>query len=1432
MKNNEFINEFRRTNIILLIFAITVSFVTLSYGQYTNAYTIGWENSETNWGGSNTSSRAVVTTDVYSGTSAMYGTGNSGNGRRFTSPAITTDANTTYYAIYWVKSSLASTFGTGWGAAAGSYPTNLTANIWTRVTSEYHQGTSASTKTLNPTWTLTANTTLLVDNVIVYKVLTSSAVGVDVTKPGNVTSATGTNTGGLSWLNGSDSGTGATGIQNTLIFKRTAGSNNSNDLIVKDQSPYAASNVVGNWTIQSISVPPSATSYNTGTFNVGDEYAIVHRDLAYNYSVPVYVAITSGCTPDDQTITSATSVCANSTGNTASVPVSAGGSYAWSITGGTISSGSGTNSITYTAGASGNVVLNCIVTTSGGCASAGGQNKTITINPATTISSQSTATQTKFAGESFNPMTVTASGTGTLSYQWKSSDDNATNTPGDDVNVGTNSNSFTPSSASAGTKYYYCVVTGDCGTATSAVSGAIITNNIVPTVALTSGSNSTSVNVNAAMTSAVYTYSYVGDDANVSAEWYTDGTYLSTTSAPSGLSITRNAEANTVTVSGTPTNGVYGTLYYKIIVNETNGNYIEGTITVNVPTPTVTFTSAAGTNAQTRKAGSAITNITYTVTNASGATVSGLPTGLSGSYDNGTFTISGTIDNAATLGTANYTVAATPYTGFGGGGVTASGSVVVKSATAKEICYLVVSGVSANDTQIYPNLNSNTNYIVTLRNVVSPAPAPSVYDTYDLIILTEIVQGDHVEALALKNVNKPILSFKAFTYTSPGRWAWGTPNNGRQLVTGTVTIKQPNHPIFSGISLNNGTLDVLTGMNGTSNGIQVVDVTVSGGITVATAPKTTPFDMATAIHDVPGSVRGAGITSRYILIPIANANYNQVTANGLTLINNAINYLINGEQYVAEPIHFRSRATGNWASTTLWDSSPDNTHWGQHVEAPTSNSANSVAIQSGHTITVAANASASALNVKPTANLTINAVNTLTVTGNITLESSTVGTGTLINNGTLTVSGTASVQQHLTSGRNWYFASPVSNATSNVIKGTAGNQLWERNVAGNSWSEIAGTTADLTPARGYIAKVAQTGVVTFTGTLNNGQVQYPIIRHGVNSGQFHLVGNPYASYLDWQSVVTANPNVMSTMWFRTTTATNAYMFATVLMSDGIPIVAAPNASTTVTKFIPPMQGFWVRINDGVTEGINFTVNNTMRSHADQSGNRFKAPATQHQLLRLEISNGTNNDEAVLYFSGNASDAFDRYDSPKMFNNNAAIPEIYTRAGNERLVINGMNGYNFNTMIALGFNTGQVGSFTIRASQLDNFDNDTQVYLFDKSSNTQFNLSAGEAYSFSADATSTEDRFAVMFKSASGTSSVDANVASGMYLSGDNGRLTLQLNTAIDNAKVTVFAASGQSIHLQAVSAPVTVLNKTLSAGVYLVKVENAGRTTVLRTVLK
>jgi hypothetical protein len=85
-------------------------------------------------------------------------------------------------------------------------------------------------------------------------------------------------------------------------------------------------------------------------------------------------------------ITTSANVSAGATGLTASVQAQANSSYAWTITNGAITAGGGTNTITFTAGTSGSVLLSCTVSNAAGTASTPG-TATLTVVPLPTISS-------------------------------------------------------------------------------------------------------------------------------------------------------------------------------------------------------------------------------------------------------------------------------------------------------------------------------------------------------------------------------------------------------------------------------------------------------------------------------------------------------------------------------------------------------------------------------------------------------------------------------------------------------------------------------------------------------------------------------------------------------------------------------------------------------------------------------------------------------------------------------------------------------------------------------------------------------------------------------------------------------------------------------------------------------------------------------------
>jgi hypothetical protein len=215
------------------------------------------------------------------------------------------------------------------------------------------------------------------------------------------------------------------------------------------------------------------------------------------------------------------------------------------------------------------------------------------------------------------------------------------------------------------------------------------------------------------------------------------------------------------------------------------------------------------------------------------------------------------------------------------------------------------------------------------------------------------------------------------------------------------------------------------------------------------------------------------------------------------------------------------------------------------------------------------------------------------------------------------------------------------------------------------------------------------------------------------------------------------------------------------------VVGGTTSNTTITKFIPPMQAFWVRVNpnvDNSTYSTSITFKNSMRDHRDLSGNKLKAPAqTDRMRVRLQVSNGTATDESLLYFDTKAQDSFDAYDSPKMFNNVASKPEIFTQIGAERLVINGMNEIPYDVETPLGFVSGVAGNFSISRTEFSNFSPGTRILLKDKlNPSTEFELSEGISYNFSAQpTTATTDRFSLVFR-APGTTTGNIELKSQIF----------------------------------------------------------------------
>jgi hypothetical protein len=214
----------------------------------------------------------------------------------------------------------------------------------------------------------------------------------------------------------------------------------------------------------------STQSINVSTAGV---YTVSVTDAKGCAAAPASGTLTVNPMPS-ATIAAPAAVCANSTGNAASVAnAGAGASYNWTITGGAITAGQNTPNVTWTAGASGTATLNVTVTNAAGC-SATAPLKTVTINQPPAVTPLTNVTVNAGSAASF---TTTASGAGPFSFVWKKGA--TVITTGGNITIISTATSSTlniASATAADAGNYSVEVSGACGPAATSNSAVLTVN--------------------------------------------------------------------------------------------------------------------------------------------------------------------------------------------------------------------------------------------------------------------------------------------------------------------------------------------------------------------------------------------------------------------------------------------------------------------------------------------------------------------------------------------------------------------------------------------------------------------------------------------------------------------------------------------------------------------------------------------------------------------------------------------------------------------------------------------------------------------------------------------------------------------------------------------------------------------------------------------
>ena len=532
-------------------------------------------------------------------------------------------------------------------------------------------------------------------------------------------------------------------------------------------------------------------------------------------------------------------------------------------------------------------------------------------------------------------------------------------------------------------------------------------------------------------------------------------------------------------------------------------------------------------------------------------------------------------------------------------------------------------------------------------------------------------------------------------------------------------------------------------------------------------------------------------------------------ANGATIVLTSSSY-----QGVSNPITFRIYAwggnrknaefgiddfafTGTISQYALWN----NAVWVNGVQPSVSVK---TVIDADYNTSAQGSFSASKLIVKSGYTLTVDnetyveVANNVTVNGNLIVE--TKGAFVQIND-TATFTGTGTVNKTTANKNAWYYytywGSPVSNMTvASAFPNVASSRRFFFNAANfldadndgfdddyNDWT-IANGSSTMTPGVGYAATSSSSSTfpgpdyVSFVGTFNTGTITTPIAYTGDVTSADHpnLLGNPYASAIDYNDFYNANSTVIEGVayfWSQATPANgngkfsqNDYATYSVGMGAGV----AGASGVIPNEFVPSGQGFFATAKTNGT--ASFT--NSMRVKGTTDNSRFfKTSTTKNTTsttnsnklwLNLTSDNGVFSQLLVGYVDGatNANDGL-LFDAPKLESGEASL--LYTTIENssKRFVIQGkdVNSLSLDEVITLGFKTKitEATLYTISIAQLKgDFLNGNTIYLKDKVLNTINDLSTND-YTFTSEVGEFNDRFEIVFKSATlstETTTMEAN----------------------------------------------------------------------------
>ena len=297
----------------------------------------------------------------------------------------------------------------------------------------------------------------------------------------------------------------------------------------------------------------------------------------------------------------------------------------------------------------------------------------------------------------------------------------------------------------------------------------------------------------------------------------------------------------------------------------------------------------------------------------------------------------------------------------------------------------------------------------------------------------------------------------------------------------------------------------------------------------------------------------------------------------------------------------------------------------------------------------------------------------------------------------------------------------------------------------------------LLPGRGYTVNLTAGQTLAFTGTLTSNNAAFSTTLPGAVAaeGGWHLLGNPFASALNWDAVPVP-AGLDGALYIFGSSSRYGGSYRSYVNGVG----GAPGST------IPLGQGFFVRSPGAAAITLTFPTAARLTNFAGSNAVTVQRPAADPRArLRLTLAPeavSATTDEAFVYFEAGATAGPDaRYDAHKLANPSGL--NLASVAAGQELAINGLPILTVATVVPLAVAVPQPGRYALAAADLLNLAPGTTLTLTDALAGTRTALAPGTRYTFALAGTTAPGRFALELRPGAVTATTGARLAEQVQL---------------------------------------------------------------------